>query len=42
MRKKRANPYMIDEENPELTDEFFKNARPAIEVFTEWWGQGSS
>ena len=26
---KKPNPEMTDEENPELTDEFFKNAIPA-------------
>jgi uncharacterized protein (DUF4415 family) len=26
---KKPNPYMTDEDNPELTDEFFKHAVPA-------------
>ena len=32
MRKKHANPEMIDEENPEWTKEDFRRARPAFEV----------
>jgi hypothetical protein len=32
---KKPDPYMIDEDCPELTEEFWKNARPAREVFPE-------
>ena len=39
MKKKKPDPYMIDDENPEWTDEMFRNARPAIDVFTEIWGR---
>jgi uncharacterized protein (DUF4415 family) len=38
-RKKRANPFLTDEENPEWTKEDFRLARPAIEVFTELMGK---
>jgi len=37
-KKKRPNPYLIDDENPELTREDFRLARPAIEVLTEQFG----
>lgn len=33
--KKQPDPYMIDDENPEWTDEMFKNARPAKELLYE-------
>jgi uncharacterized protein (DUF4415 family) len=33
---KKPNPYMTDEENPELTDEYFKNAVPARLLFPDW------
>jgi uncharacterized protein (DUF4415 family) len=33
---KRPNPYMTDEDNPELTEEFFKRAVPARVLFPEW------
>ena len=35
MRRKKPDPYLIDEENPELTDEYFNNARPFKEAFPE-------
>lgn len=36
--RKIPDPEFIDDENPELDEEFFKNARPAREFFTdeEW------
>jgi uncharacterized protein (DUF4415 family) len=33
---KKPNPYMTDEENPELTDEYFKRAVPARLVHPDW------
>jgi uncharacterized protein (DUF4415 family) len=33
--KKRPNPELIDDENPELDDEWFARARPAAEVLPE-------
>jgi uncharacterized protein (DUF4415 family) len=33
---KKPNPYMTDDENPELTDEYFKNAVPARLLFPDW------
>ena len=33
---KKPNPYMTDEDNPEWTDEDFKNAVPARVLFPEW------
>jgi uncharacterized protein (DUF4415 family) len=36
---KRPNPEMIDDENPEWTDEVFAKARPAAEVLTELFGE---
>jgi uncharacterized protein (DUF4415 family) len=33
--KKKPDPYMVDEENPEWTDEMFARARPAREVLHE-------
>ncbi len=38
-KKKRHNPHLIDEDNPEWTAADFRNARPAIEVFTELMGR---
>lgn len=37
--QKKPNPYLIDKENPELTAEDFRLARPAIDVFTELMGR---
>lgn len=39
MKRKKPDPEMIDEENPEWTDEMFRTARPAREVFIELWGK---
>lgn len=36
--RKRPNPELIDDENPELTDEWFARARPAAEVLREQFG----
>jgi uncharacterized protein (DUF4415 family) len=33
---KKPNPYMTDDENPELTDEYFRNAVPARLLFPDW------
>jgi uncharacterized protein (DUF4415 family) len=33
---KEPNPYMTDEENPEWTEEDFKNAVPARLIFPKW------
>jgi uncharacterized protein (DUF4415 family) len=33
---KKPNPYMTDEENPELTDEYFKRAVPARLIHPDW------
>jgi len=41
MKKKKPNPYLIDDDNPELTEEFFANARPAIEVLEEQFGKAA-
>lgn len=35
---KRPNPELIDDENPELTDDWFARARPAAEVLREQFG----
>lgn len=35
MRKKRPNPYLIDDENPEWTEKDWAEARPAREVLYE-------
>lgn len=35
---KKPNPYRIDDENPEWTDEHFARARPAAEVLVEQFG----
>ncbi len=35
---KRPNPELIDDENPELTEEWFARARPATEVLPELFG----
>jgi len=35
MRKKKVNPELIDEDNPEWTDQMFLTARPLREVFPE-------
>ena len=35
---KRPNPELIDDDNPELTDEWFARARPAAEVLREQFG----
>lgn len=37
--KKKPNPELIDDENPEWTEEDFKRARPAREVLTEQFGE---
>lgn len=34
-RRKRPNPYLVDKDNPEWTEEMFRKARPAIEVVPE-------
>jgi uncharacterized protein (DUF4415 family) len=39
MKKKKPDPELIDDENPEWTREMFREARPAIDVFTELWGK---
>ena len=44
MKKKKSNikrpdPYLIDDENPELTDEFFRNAVSGKEFFTKLLGR---
>ena len=36
--KKHPNPELIDDENPEWTDEKFARARPASEVLPELFG----
>ncbi len=36
--KKQPNPELIDDENPEWTDEKFARARPASEVLPELFG----
>jgi uncharacterized protein (DUF4415 family) len=36
--KKKPDPELIDDENPELTDEWFASARPAREVLPEIFG----
>lgn len=36
--RKRPNPELIDDDNPELTDEWFARARPAAEVLREQFG----
>lgn len=36
--RKKPNPKLIDDENPELTDEWFARARPAAEVLREQFG----
>ncbi len=33
--RRKPDPYMIDEDNPEWTEEDFRRARPAKEVFAE-------
>jgi uncharacterized protein (DUF4415 family) len=38
---KRPNPELIDDENPELTAEWFARARPAAEVLREQFGAGA-
>lgn len=35
---KRPNPELIDDDNPELTEEWFARARPASEVLPELFG----
>lgn len=35
----KPDPYFIDDDNPEWTDEMFKNARPAREVLPKILGQ---
>ena len=37
-RSKRVDPEMIDDDNPEWTDEMFARARPASEVLTGQFG----
>lgn len=36
MKKKQLDFGTPDEENPELTDDFYKNARPFYEVFPQF------
>lgn len=36
--KRRPDPELIDDENPELTDEWFARARPAADVLREQFG----
>lgn len=36
---RKKDPYLVDEENPEWTDEMFKQARPAREVLPEIFGK---
>lgn len=36
--RKRPNPELTDDDNPELTDEWFARARPAAEVLREQFG----
>ncbi len=38
-KKKKPDPYLIDEDNPEWTEEMFKNSRPARDVLIEIWGK---
>ena len=33
---KKPNPYKTDEDNPELTDEYFKRAVPARLIHPDW------
>lgn len=40
--KRKPNPELIDNENPEWTDEDFRQARPASEVLPELVGPGSA
>jgi len=37
MPKRKPDPYLIDDENPEWTEEDFKRARPAREVMGDQW-----
>jgi len=37
-RKLKPDPELIDEDSPELTDEWFRQARPAAEVLPEIFG----
>lgn len=39
---KRPNPEMIDDENPEWTEEDFAKARPAREVLREHFGEAAA
>jgi uncharacterized protein (DUF4415 family) len=39
MDSKKPNPELIDEENPEITDEEFAHARPALEGLAEIFGK---
>lgn len=36
--KKKPNPEMIDDENPEWTDQMFREARPAREMLPKIFG----
>lgn len=36
--RKRPDPELIDDDNPELTDEWFARARPAADVLREQFG----
>lgn len=38
-KSKKSNPYLIDDENPEWTDDMFLEARPAREVLKEDFGE---
>ena len=33
---KKPNPYLIDKDNPELTEEFFRNAVPSRLIHPDW------
>jgi len=39
MKKRKPNPELIDDENPELTAADFKRARPAVEVLPRLIGK---
>ena len=34
-RRKKPDPYRVDQDNPEWTEEMFRKARPATEVVPE-------
>jgi len=39
MKKKKPNPYLIDDENPEWTEADFRGAVSGREFFTKLWGK---